>query len=83
MVPKNGSVLAGATNRILTFPAVVGVGGELFLSQSANGFSGLLTAPQEVVIQPNLTPPSVVSVKGVAGSINKIFLSSLNQFARS
>jgi hypothetical protein len=69
----NGSPLAGATNRILTFPAVVGAGGSFSLAIS-NGFSRFLTAPQKVVIQPNLTPPSVVSIKGVAGSINKIFL---------
>ncbi len=69
----NGSLVAGATNRILTFPSVVGTGGSFSLAMS-NGFSGLLTAPQQVIIQPNLTPPGVVSIKGVAGSINKIFL---------
>ena len=70
---ENGSPVSGATDRILTFPAIVGAGGSFSLAIS-NGFSGLVTTPQQVVIQPNLAPPSVVSVKGVAGSINKIFL---------
>jgi hypothetical protein len=70
---ENGSLLAEQTNRILTFPAVVGAGGSFSLAVS-NGFSGYVSTSQQVVIQPNLTPPSLLSVRGVAGSINKVFL---------
>ena len=70
---ENGQALVGQTNRILTFPAVVGSGGVFSLAIS-NGFSGFVSAPQTVNIQPNLTPPSVISVRAVAGSINEVFL---------
>jgi len=71
---ENGLALIGQTNRILSFPAVVGSGGTFSLAIS-NGFSGFVSTPQTVTIQPNLTPPSVVSVRAVAGSINEVFLS--------
>src|SRR6202041_3245205 len=71
---NNGVPLDGATNRILTFPATVGSGGSFTLAIS-NSFSGLISPPQNVIIQPNLTPPSIVSAKAVAGSINQIDLS--------
>jgi len=70
---ENGSPLAGQTNRIFTFPAIVGSGGSFSLAIS-NGFSGFVSSPQNVIIQPNLTPPSLVSVRAVAGSINDVFL---------
>jgi hypothetical protein len=70
---ENGAGLDGQTNRILAFPAVVGSGGVFSLAIS-NGFSEYVSPPQTVTIQPNLTPPSVVSVRGVAGSINEVFL---------
>jgi hypothetical protein len=70
---KDGVPVSGATNRILSFPATVGSGGQFSLAIS-NSFSGLISTPQAVVVQPNLTPPSVIVVKGVAGSINKVFL---------
>jgi len=70
---QNGLAVSGATNRILTFPALVGSGGNFSLAIS-NAFSGLISPSQAVVVQPNLTPPSVLSVKGVAGSVNKVFL---------
>ncbi len=69
----NGAPISGATNRVLTFPATVGSGGSFSLAIS-NSFSGYVTTPQNVTIQPNLNPPSVVSAKAVAGSINRIFL---------
>ncbi len=71
---ENGSVLNGATNRILSFPAAVGVGGSFYLVVS-NAFSGFTSAAQNVVIQPNITPPALTSVRAVAGSINEVFLS--------
>jgi PA14 domain len=70
---ENGLALDGQTNRILSFPAVVGSGGSFSLAIS-NGFSGYVSPAQLVTIQPNLTPPSVVSVRAVAGSINEVFL---------
>ena len=70
----NGVALNGATNRILTFPAVVGSGGSFTLALS-NSFSGLVSSPQNVIIQPNLNPPLIVSAKAIAGSINQILLS--------
>ena len=71
---NNGVPITGATNRILTFPATVGSGGSFTLAIS-NSFSGLVSSPQNVIIQPNLTPPALVSAKAVAGSINQIDLS--------
>ena len=70
---RNGTPISGATNRVLSFPATVGAGGGFSLGIS-NSFSGFLSSPQSVVIQPNLTPPQVVSGKATAGSINKLFL---------
>jgi hypothetical protein len=70
---ENGSALDGQTNRILTFPAIVGSNGSFSLAIS-NGFSGFVSTPQNVIIQPNLTPPGLVSVRAVAGSINEVFL---------
>ena len=67
------SRLNGATNRVLTFPATVGSGGSFTLAIS-NSFSGYVSAPQNVIVVPNLTPPAIVSAAAVAGSINKIFL---------
>jgi hypothetical protein len=69
----NGVPLTGATSRVLTFPATVGSGGSFSLAVS-NSFSGLVSSPQNVIIQPNLNPPTILSAKAVAGSINKIFL---------
>jgi hypothetical protein len=69
----SGVPILGATNRILTFPATVGSGGSFTLAIS-NSFSGFVSSPQSVIIQPNLTPPSLVSAKAVAGSINEVFL---------
>ena len=69
----NGVAIAGATNRVLSFPATIGAGGNYSLAIS-NSFSGLVSTPQSVVIQPNLNPPTIVSAKAVAGSINKVFL---------
>ncbi len=71
---NNGVAVTGATNRILTFPATVGSGGSFTLAIS-NSFSGLVSSPGNVIIQPNLTPPQLVSAKAVAGSINQIDLS--------
>ncbi len=71
---ENGSALNGATDRILSFPAIVGSGGSFYLVVS-NAFSGFTSAVQNVVIQPNVTPPALTSVRAVAGSINKVFLS--------
>lgn len=70
----NDVAVTGATNRILTFPATVGSGGSFTLAVS-NSFSGIVSPPQNVIIQPNLTPPILVSAKAVAGSINQIDLS--------
>ena len=69
----NGVVIAGATGRVLAFPATVGSGGSYSLAIS-NSFSGFVSTPQSVIIQPNLTPPTIVSAKAVAGSINQVFL---------
>ena len=71
---ENGSLLNGATNRILSFPAIVGSGGSFYVIVS-NAFSGFTSSAQNVVIQPNVTPPALTSVRAVAGSINKVFLS--------
>jgi hypothetical protein len=71
---NGGVAISGATNRILTFPATVGSGGSFTLAIS-NSFSGFVSSPQSVIIQPNLTPPQLVSAKAVAGSINQIDLS--------
>ena len=70
---NNGSPIAGATNRVLTFPATVGSGGSFTLAIS-NSFSGFVSSAQNVVILPNLTPPAILSARAVAGSINQIFL---------
>jgi Concanavalin A-like lectin/glucanases superfamily/PA14 domain len=70
---ENGVALSSQTNRILTFPAAVGSGGSFSVAVS-NAFSGVVSTPQNVVIQPNLNPPVLVSVSAVAGSINKVFL---------
>jgi len=70
---NNGIALSGATNRVLTFPATVGSGGNFTLAIS-NSFSGFVSSPHTVTIQPNLNPPTVVSAQAIAGSINKIFL---------
>ena len=69
----NGVAISGATNRVLSFPAVVSAAGNYSLAIS-NSFSGFVSTPQSVVIPANLTPPTVVSAKAVAGSVNKIFL---------
>jgi hypothetical protein len=69
----NGVAISGATDRVLSFPATVSSGGSYSLAIS-NSFSGLESTPQSVIIQPNLTPPAIVSTKAVAGSINKVFL---------
>jgi len=70
---NDGVAISGATNRILTFPATVGSGGSFTLALS-NSFSSFVSSPQNVIIQPNLTPPSLLSAKAVAGSINQIKL---------
>jgi len=70
---ENGAPLLGQTNRFLSFPAVVGSGGSFSVAVS-NAFSGVVSTPQNVVIQPNLTPPTLVSASAIAGSINKVFL---------
>ncbi len=71
---KNGAPISGATGRILTFTAAVGSGGNFFLTVS-NAFSGIVSSTNSVVIQPDLIPPVVQSVRGIAGGVNEVLLS--------
>ena len=68
---KNGLPLNGEDNRILTFPAQVGSGGNFSLNVS-NSFSSFTSPDQPVIILPDLTPPAVISVRGVAGGVNSV-----------
>ena len=69
MVP----LISGATSRILTFTAAIGAGGNFYLAVS-NAFSGLISATNSVIIQPDLVPASVISVRGIAGGVNEVLL---------
>ena len=70
---KNGAPIPGATGRILTFTAAVGSGGNFFLTVS-NAFSGVVSSTNSVIIQRDLTPSVVESVRGVAGGVNEVLL---------
>jgi hypothetical protein len=73
---KNGAPVSGANSRILTFTAIAGLGGSggsYYLAVS-NAFSGLISSTNSVVVQPDLTPASVISVRGVAGGVNEVLL---------
>ena len=70
---KNNAAIPGETNRILTFPAEVGSGGSFNLTVS-NLFSSVSSTPKEVVVVPDLTPATLLSVRGVAGGVNSITL---------
>ena len=70
---KNGLPLNGENNRILTFPAQVGSGGNFSLNVS-NTFSSFTSPAQPVVILPDLTPPAVITIRGVAGGVNSVTL---------
>lgn len=70
---RNGLQLDGETGRTLRFPAVLGAGGN-FSIRVRNAFSEVTSEPRAVVIVPDTAPPSVVSVKGVAGGVNQIRL---------
>jgi hypothetical protein len=85
---ENGLPISGANSRILTFTAVPGAGGNsgnYYLTVS-NAFSGLVSSTNSIYIQPDLTPPAVVSARGIAGSVNEIVLvfnKPLNQASAS
>ncbi|MCW5559809.1 MAG: LamG domain-containing protein, partial [Verrucomicrobiae bacterium] len=68
---RNGVALGGETGRTLRFPAVLGAGGN-FSVKVSNAFSEITSEPQAVVIQPDLAPPAVAEIKGVAGGVNQI-----------
>jgi Concanavalin A-like lectin/glucanases superfamily/PA14 domain len=70
---KNNQPISGETNRILAFPAQVDSGGSFFLTVS-NLFSAVTSVAQAVVVQPDLTPASLVSVRGIAGGVNEVVL---------
>ncbi len=70
---KNGLPLAGETSRFLRLAAVVGEGGN-FSVKVSNAFSETTSEPQAVVIQPDTTPPALVSIRGVAGGVNQVLL---------
>ena len=70
---KGGLPLVGETSRILTFPAAVGSGGSFNLTVS-NLFSSVTSTPQAVVVQPDLIPASLTSVRGIAGGVNEVVL---------
>ncbi|MBX3733071.1 MAG: hypothetical protein KF791_10800 [Verrucomicrobiae bacterium] len=65
--------IAGATNRVLRFPATLDSGGR-FSVVVRNDFSELASPEADVVIQPDRTPPQLVSVRGVAGGVNRVIL---------
>jgi hypothetical protein len=68
---KNGTALAGETRRVLEFDGLVGNGGN-FSVKVSNAFSETTSAPQAVVIQPDLSPASVAAISGVAGGVNQV-----------
>ncbi|HAB16305.1 MAG TPA: PA14 domain-containing protein [Verrucomicrobiota bacterium] len=70
---KNGQALTGETGRTLRFPAILGAGGN-FAVKINNSFSEISSEPQAVIIQPDVTPPTVVAIKGVAGGVNQVRL---------
>ena len=70
---KNGAPIPGATGRILTFTAAIGSGGTFFLTVS-NAFSGIVSSTNSVFIQPDVSPATVQSIRGVAGGVNEVLL---------
>lgn len=71
---KNGAPLAGENGRLLRFPATLDAGGNYSIVVS-NAFSSFTSSPTAVVIQPDVQPPQIVQARGVAGGVNRVYLS--------
>lgn len=68
---KNGTSVAGQTNRALKFAADLGTGGT-FKVNVRNDFSQIDSQDSHVTIVPDSEPPQVVSTHGVAGGVNQL-----------
>jgi hypothetical protein len=70
----NGVAWAGQTNSTLAFQAAWNSGGSYSVVVS-NGFSSIASAPDSVLtVVPDQTPPQLVEVTGLAGTLNEIVL---------
>lgn len=65
--------LAGETGRFLRFPALPGAGGQ-FAVKVSNAFSEFTSESGLVTIRPDTDAPKLVSIRGLAGGVNRIEL---------
>jgi hypothetical protein len=70
----NGAALAGETNATLSFEALWNVGGNYAVVVS-NAFSAITSSPPSVLtVVPDVTPPQLTGLRGLAGTLNEIVL---------
>ncbi|MCC7373396.1 MAG: Ig-like domain-containing protein [Verrucomicrobiales bacterium] len=70
---RDGAVIPGETNRLLRLTATLNAGGAYAVAVS-NDFSGVVSAPATLTVQPDLVAPKLVSARGVAGGIREVRL---------
>lgn len=70
---RDGTTVAGATNRTLVLPGVPDSAG-LYSIAVGNGFSQFRSEPSRVTIQPDRNPPALLGVRGIAGGVRRVLL---------